>query len=153
MLKICRICKKEKDESEFPKRSFREGGRMRHECKECTLDLHAKWRGKWPGWKIEAARRAGRKYAARVEYGLSAAEFEDIETRRHKANCEICNVLASETVRGILYIDHDHATGKYRGLLCDDCNQAISRLKDSVQIVMNAAKYLERNGVPCAPDS
>jgi hypothetical protein len=100
-----------------------------------------------PGAKIEAQRRAGRKYIALREYGLSEAEFEAVEARRHTGNCEICGIHASEALRGILFIDHDHDNKQYRGLLCDDCNQAISRLKNSVPIVLNAARYLERTGV------
>ena len=42
-------------------------------------------------------------------------------------------------------LDHDHKTGKFRGYLCDNCNTAISKLKDSITILENAIKYLKQN--------
>ncbi len=40
-------------------------------------------------------------------------------------------------------VDHDHKTGKTRGLLCSNCNRGLGLLKDSIQIVKNALKYLK----------
>lgn len=50
--------------------------------------------------------------------------------------CKICSKSKK------LYIDHDHKTGKVRGLLCDQCNKALGLLYDSVESINNAAKYL-----------
>jgi hypothetical protein len=55
--------------------------------------------------------------------------------------CAICNVH-EENVTKSLAIDHDHATGKVRGYLCNNCNRGIGLLKDSVEILSNAIKYL-----------
>ncbi len=41
-----------------------------------------------------------------------------------------------------LCVDHDHETGAIRGLLCDDCNVAIGRLKDDPYRAMSIYKYL-----------
>ncbi len=40
-------------------------------------------------------------------------------------------------------IDHDHATGKVRGLLCHNCNVAIGLMKDNTDLLKKAAEYLE----------
>ncbi|MGA3037754.1 MAG: endonuclease domain-containing protein [Vulcanimicrobiaceae bacterium] len=43
-----------------------------------------------------------------------------------------------------LEVDHDHETGKVRGLLCGDCNIAIGKLYDDVDSCRRAADYLRR---------
>lgn len=42
-----------------------------------------------------------------------------------------------------LCIDHDHATGRVRGLLCNDCNLSLGYAKDSIETLKNLIKYLE----------
>ena len=42
-----------------------------------------------------------------------------------------------------LVVDHCHATGKVRGLLCHNCNRALGLLKDKISVLKNAIQYLE----------
>lgn len=42
-----------------------------------------------------------------------------------------------------LCVDHDHKTGKIRGLLCSRCNKSIGQMEDSPSLLRIAAKYLE----------
>lgn len=46
-----------------------------------------------------------------------------------------------------LAVDHDHETGKVRGLLCKSCNLAIGKFKESVEIVRRALAYLENSAL------
>jgi len=56
--------------------------------------------------------------------------------------CAICN--QPEQAKGkSLSVDHDHGTGTIRGLLCQNCNTAIGKLQDSVEILQSAIKYLQ----------
>jgi len=41
-----------------------------------------------------------------------------------------------------LAVDHDHNTGKVRGLLCESCNQAIGKLKEDKQVILSSIEYL-----------
>lgn len=53
--------------------------------------------------------------------------------------CAIC------VEREAKVVDHDHATGKVRGLLCDWCNKGIGMLLDRVDVISRAAAYLEES--------
>jgi hypothetical protein len=45
---------------------------------------------------------------------------------------------------GVLVVDHDHSTGKVRGLLCTSCNSAIGSLDDDPDLLEKAREYLLR---------
>jgi hypothetical protein len=59
---------------------------------------------------------------------------------RQQAACAIC------LIRKPQYVDHCHATGKVRGLLCPSCNTALGFFKDSARIVERAKQYLQDGG-------
>jgi hypothetical protein len=58
-------------------------------------------------------------------------------------SCAICGVSATELKRE-LSVDHNHETGKIRGLLCHHCNIGLGNFKDSTTLLSVAIEYLER---------
>ena len=56
--------------------------------------------------------------------------------------CAICFDPPKESDR--LNIDHNHITGKVRGLLCRVCNVSLGGFKDQIQILLNAIQYLQK---------
>lgn len=77
----------------------------------------------------------GRSYRRR-KYRLTDDELDELMAIKE---CQGCG--ATEKLR----IDHDHKTGKVRGILCDDCNLSLGKLKDSVDTLKNLIKYLEES--------
>lgn len=71
-------------------------------------------------------------------YGLSLDEYDAI-FRRQYGRCSICKRRGQK-----LYVDHNHATGEVRGLLCRLCNSGIGYLRDDVKLLRAAVEYLER---------
>lgn len=59
------------------------------------------------------------------------------------SHCQICGTHES-TFKKKLHVDHNHETGRIRGLLCDNCNRAIGHLKDNPHITDSATRYLRR---------
>ena len=58
--------------------------------------------------------------------------------------CCICKTRESKLNKK-LFVDHCHTTGKIRGLLCHHCNAAIGMLKDDIQIMYSAIKYIVKH--------
>lgn len=54
--------------------------------------------------------------------------------------CKICGDINKSGRR--LCVDHDHKTGKIRGLLCCACNSLIGYAKDDLLILKSAINYL-----------
>ncbi len=57
--------------------------------------------------------------------------------------CAICN---QPPTKHRLAVDHDHASGRVRGLLHNTCNAALGALRDSVAVLDSAKSYLIANG-------
>ncbi len=81
-------------------------------------------------------------------YGLTLADFDRMLTEQGGL-CAICRQPPTEAVnqtgqRG-LHVDHDHATGAVRGLLCTNCNGSLGKMKDSPELLRAAADYLEQH--------
>jgi hypothetical protein len=88
------------------------------------------------------------------KYGISIEQLEAL-LRRQQDRCAICRrpwqecVLAKRSRYELrflhhLCVDHDHATGAVRGLLCNACNTAIGLLEEDRGRFLAAADYLDR---------
>jgi hypothetical protein len=71
-------------------------------------------------------------------YGLSSAELAAL-LEQHSV-CAICKT-ASWGKKGPV-VDHDHATGAVRGILCSHCNMGLGRFRDDPAILRAALEYL-----------
>lgn len=87
------------------------------------------------------AKRQERKGEPRVrKYGLTVADYANLLAAQN-GKCAICG--RTENGKRINFdVDHDHVTGKIRGLLCNRCNRLLSNAVDSVEILRSAQDYL-----------
>ena len=86
------------------------------------------------------------------QYGMTL-EVYDAMMEEQKWHCPICGVeLSKEETATSPRIDHNHETGKVRGILCMKCNSGLGMFKDSPLLLMRAADYLEDRSF-CGPTS
>ena len=72
------------------------------------------------------------------KYGISQEIYDEMYLRQ-KGRCSICGRIPPKK----LYVDHDHATGSVRGLLCNRCNVSL-HLLDNEDLLEKALNYLWR---------
>jgi Recombination endonuclease VII len=99
--------------------------------KNGLCDKHYATSKRTPEWA--AARRAKDLAAQEKAMGRPRPEF-----------CEICGGPPNDRW-GVLHFDHDHATGKPRGWICRNCNVMLGLARDSVDIFLDLASYLEKS--------
>ncbi len=76
------------------------------------------------------------------KYDISDEQYKQLSVKQNN-RCAICSGL--ELNLRYLCIDHNHRTGKVRGLLCHKCNTILGFVNEDVKILQNAIKYLKRN--------
>lgn len=81
-----------------------------------------------------------RSYTLKRKYNLTQAEY-NVMLEKQNGTCAIC---FSKCTRA-LAVDHEHSTGRVRGLLCNNCNRGIGHLKENVDTLKCAIDYLENN--------
>jgi len=116
--KICRRCGKRRPLKVLKVDRKARGGRDAL-CRKCDAEDSRKRR-----------RRA---------YGLSKGGFREMVVAQ-AGRCAICRKKCR--VNRELSVDHDHETGRVRGLLCSHCNSGIGLLGDSPELVSRAYGYL-----------
>lgn len=89
-------------------------------------------------------RDANRKARLKTTYGISPTDVSDMISDQNGC-CAICNTDAPGA-KGF-HIDHNHETGKIRGLLCGFCNSGLGFFRDNPKLMRRAATYVTADGV------
>jgi hypothetical protein len=84
-----------------------------------------------------------RKRALMRIYGITTEEY-DLILESQGGVCAICGQVQNPIERPFA-IDHNHTTGKVRGLLCNNCNLILGHARDNTYILENAIHYLKEN--------
>lgn len=163
-MKRCKKCGEEKSRDEFYKASGTRDG-YRSECKSCSLAAKAARYRANPEPEIERARRWQRENPERYKlnqrrmrnspegkrrqraghllrkFGMTLKQY-DAMLEAQEGRCAICTKPPRPDVS--LHIDHEHETGRVRGLLCFSCNAALGYFGDDCDRLIAAAGYLGR---------
>jgi hypothetical protein len=159
-VKRCKHCGELEPLQEFyAEKSGRDG--KRPECKACTSARRHEWYtenrereiARVRAWqqanpeRLKASRdrnrdrrnRKMREIHLRNKFGLTPEEYERI----FKAQDGVCALCERQPTPGIsLHVDHDHATGEVRGLLCMRCNNALGLFREDPDLLRRAARYV-----------
>lgn len=131
--KRCSKCKTLLPCSEFNARRASDDG-LAYICRPCCK-IYSKGRK-------HKTRPYDRERWLRKSYGITPQQYDEMFADQNGV-CAICKDGTRKTRWGTLCVDHDHHTGRNRGLLCTNCNQAIGKLQDSVLLLHLAIEYLE----------
>jgi len=137
--KNCSKCEQVLPVTSFVRRKLTPSGNWGYTswCKPCR-NIKAK-----QGWDDGSIRDA----VYRRKFGITLADY-DAMLLSQDYKCAIC---LTEDPRGHgqknkrFHVDHDHATGEVRGLLCHDCNVGLGHFKDRTDIMKDAIHYLDRH--------
>lgn len=147
-MKRCSKCLIEKKLDLFFKSGKQKSGKdkYRGDCKACASKDTAAWRAKnrehYNSYSAEYRTKNPDKIRfidIKRKYGLSKEDYEKM-VMDHDNKCKICG--SGPKGKRPLAIDHNHLTGKVRGLLCYRCNQAIFILDDKEHLA-KAIEYLK----------
>jgi|SRR4051794_26353060 hypothetical protein len=170
-MKRCRICGQTKPIDAFYRASGARDGH-RNECKACNLarrrvtyagrrereiERVKQWQRDNPeryAARMRRYRKSGRKAIAnrkshlKRKYGLTPEQYDEM-LRGQRGGCAICGRSPGEFP---LHVDHDHATGEIRGLLCVGCNNGLGLFDESEELFNAAVTYLQqRSRAPKVP--
>lgn len=123
--KVCLICKRELERAT---RLIPEGRIRRH-----AIERHYR---KTKRVNVLAAQR-------KIKYGLDLTTYCDFLVDQEN-RCAICREAFDDgTWKNHACVDHDHVTGRIRGLLCRTCNSGIGHLKDDIGLMLAAIRYIK----------
>jgi len=164
-LKSCCYCHVIKSYAEFPKHKNRKDG-FGTACRSCMKEYHKKrscvaanriraneitrnWRhvnGKTQYRKYRNKVRTYQNAYAYKKFGLTVEQYKELVITQ-KGLCAICHKPETRMKNGRtqrLSIDHNHVSGKVRGLLCGACNSGIGYFKDDLVTINSAISYLQQ---------
>jgi len=112
-------------------------------CKACQATAARKWFQD----NKERAKDSRHAHNMKSVYGITPECYQEMLVAQSGV-CAICGLEepAEHGRTGTqfrLAVDHDHATGRIRGLLCQKCNRSIGLLNDDVDLLRKAIDYLK----------
>ena len=147
MTKICSKWNKDLDEESF----YRPPSKAQLTyCRPCSNARRKVYYGKSKEKLLSITRAHYRKNADKLkyyaweralkrEYGITPAEYNE-KLEEQDGVCAICN--QPQILNRRLSVDHEHETGKVRGLLCLNCNSALALFRESTDRMHAAIFYL-----------
>lgn len=140
-MKTCSKCQLERPLDSFAVRA--DTGKLRSACRDCITKDNLNRYHTNPATR-EAHRKASRKHGLK-KYGISQTQFDEMFDSQ-AGRCAICanGICKTDEDRYLsTCVDHDHKTGKVRGLLCWDCNVGLGKFFDNTDIMQSAITYLQ----------
>lgn len=132
-LKKCSRCGRKKSKDDYHKdRTTRSG--YASVCAQCKVPIREA-----SNEKVDRV-----DYLYQYKYKISRHQFEEMLLDQN-FQCKICGVKfeGNESGQERICVDHDHDSGKVRGLLCRFCNIGLGKFKDHPENLRRAADYIE----------
>lgn len=141
----------DKTTDEFHRDSGRDDG-LSPWCKECANANARRYHSDGPILRTNRARQKiskqeaanrnranAQRYVFAKVYGITVETFAEMIAAQN-GRCSICTQLLEQPC-----VDHDHASGKVRAVLCRKCNSMIGLAGENVDTILRAAAYLDHH--------
>ena len=109
-------------------------------CVVCNYEKSKRWNESKNGTTYHRDRHIFNKYR------LTSGQVDEL-LGKQGGRCAICRheiETTNDRGRFSVCVDHDHSTGRVRGLLCNHCNRGLGMFLDNTEYLQNAIEYLER---------
>lgn len=135
--KRCTKCLINKPRTEFYRHGKAKGG-VHSACKDCEKKAAREFNAANP----EKMALVNRRSKLKAEYGMTLEQYDNM-LEAQGGGCAVCGMI-SPGGKGRFHVDHNHSTGKVRGLLCHLCNVGLGHFRDDVVTLTNAINYLNK---------
>lgn len=158
-MRLCRKCNESKALDQFNKSSLKSNSCVacyRKYCSDYRKSKRAKLREhslKWVNTNKEKARLINDRYRLSPEgyanrrnrqlinlYGINASQWIELFNKQNRC-CAIC--FTDKPHGRNWHTDHDHVSGRVRGILCYRCNNGLGLFKDNTANLKQACVYLD----------
>ncbi len=109
-------------------------------------DKRKEYKHKWKLENPEKLKIHSRRTQLKRKYGITLEKYNELLLSQD-GHCVFCDRTPSQERYGVLTIDHDHKTGKIRGLLCITHNRSLGVFGDDEEGLLKALAYV-RGKVP-----
>lgn len=108
-------------------------------CKHCSSEYD---RRRWSLMSGEQRKEEHLKKKYKIDLEIFNQMFDE-----QQGLCKTCSVpleiFVDISSRNRACVDHDHSTGKVRGLLCNHCNRALGLIEDNLETLKKMQEYLQ----------
>jgi len=159
--KFCKKCNSTKLMDDFSKNAKAKDGKQTYcrACQKARWDSLSKEKKKVYYYRYDSMNREKRMASAAArrldhpdkvysaiiknKHGITLTEYQKM-LHEQDYRCKICksDFLGNRNIRRF-HIDHCHATGKVRGLLCQQCNHGLGNFRDNIDSLAAAIEYLQ----------
>lgn len=139
-MQCCRKCRKDLPITEFYKIPGNKSG-YSYRCKVCTSQDRSVYRLTEKGQIVQ------KRNNLKFYYGITLEQYNTLFDSQSGV-CAVCGFPETVLYKGTLTslaVDHNHQTGKIRGLLCQSCNVALGHLKENPVIIKSLLEYINRH--------
>lgn len=143
MTKVCTVCKVDLPLSSYHNCKNSKDGKG-YRCIKCDIEARKDYRAA----NKDRCSTKNRIVLIKSRFNLEEQELRDMMDSQ-KGCCPICNgslIDPSSDSTKQFGIDHNHKTGKVRGLLCMHCNAMLGQAMDSPRVLLAGHNYLVQHG-------
>jgi hypothetical protein len=138
--RTCSVCNEVKPATAFTVRRTHRPGKLVSQCTPCKAAYNRERRVSNREHMLAIERRSKFKN----QYGISMEDYERMLAAQG-GGCAICGATVPSSRTKFFAVDHCHATGVVRGLLCTKCNRGLGLFNDDTDRLSAAVRYLEGN--------